>query len=218
MKYLAFRPLCTALIKAELYRAVTVKLEINTLFTPRATYFLAIFMTLLDNFWIFDVIVINRASLNGRLKVIFLLLLLLLLLLLVRKSMRFTRGDIAKIIKNFHPNKAHRHGMISVQKLKLFGESVLASFQLIFTSCLQSWTFSSEWLKKQVTVEKSGGEQFLQNHWLISLLLFCEKIFERLIYDKIIAHFIENDLISHNQLVFKSRDYCINHCYLLLMR
>ena len=62
--------------------------------------------------------------------------------------------------------------MISIRKIKLIGESVLASFELIFKSCLQSWTFTSEWLKRQVAVQKRGSKQFLENHWLISLLLF----------------------------------------------
>ena len=46
MRHLAFRVLFTALVKAELRRVFTVKLEINTLFTPKATDYLAIFMIL----------------------------------------------------------------------------------------------------------------------------------------------------------------------------
>ena len=44
MKYFAFGALFTALIKAELSRLFTVKLEINTLFTPKAIHSLAILM------------------------------------------------------------------------------------------------------------------------------------------------------------------------------
>ena len=38
MRYLAFRAFFTALIKVEFRRMLTVKLEINTLFTPKATF------------------------------------------------------------------------------------------------------------------------------------------------------------------------------------
>ena len=46
MRYLAFRVLFTALIKAELRRVFTVKIEINTFFTPKATHYLVILMIL----------------------------------------------------------------------------------------------------------------------------------------------------------------------------
>ena len=38
MRHLALRDLVPALIKAELHRVFTIKLEINTLFTPKATH------------------------------------------------------------------------------------------------------------------------------------------------------------------------------------
>lgn len=46
-KYFAFGALFTALIKAELRRVFTVKLEINTIFTPKETHSLTILMILL---------------------------------------------------------------------------------------------------------------------------------------------------------------------------
>ena len=46
MIHLVFRVFFTALIKAELRQVFTVKLEINTLFTPKATHSLAILMIL----------------------------------------------------------------------------------------------------------------------------------------------------------------------------
>ena len=38
MRHLALRDLFPALIKAELHRVFTIKLEINTFFTPKATH------------------------------------------------------------------------------------------------------------------------------------------------------------------------------------
>ena len=56
-------------------------------------------------------------------------------------SIPSTREDIAKVIKNFDPNKAQGHEMISIQMLKLCGDSVLPLVQLIVKSCPESGTF-----------------------------------------------------------------------------
>ena len=37
----------------------------------------------------------------------------------------FTKDDIAKIIKNFNPNKAHGFDMISIRMLKICGGSIM---------------------------------------------------------------------------------------------
>ena len=46
MRHFAFKVLFTALIKAKLRREFTVKLEINTVFTPKGTHSLTILMIL----------------------------------------------------------------------------------------------------------------------------------------------------------------------------
>ena len=51
-------------------------------------------------------------------------------------SILVTRADIVKIIKNLDPNKAHGHDIISIQMIKLCGDSVLPPLDLIFKSCL----------------------------------------------------------------------------------
>ena len=60
MRHLALRDLFPALIKAELHRVFTIKLEINTLFTPKATHSININDTVVSkifiNFWIYDAI------------------------------------------------------------------------------------------------------------------------------------------------------------------
>ena len=40
-------------------------------------------------------------------------------------AISFTKDDIAKIIKNFNPNKAHGFDMISIRMLKICGDSIL---------------------------------------------------------------------------------------------
>ena len=47
-------------------------------------------------------------------------------------NISFTKDDNAKIIKNLNPNKAHGFDMISIRILKICGDSVLKSLELIF--------------------------------------------------------------------------------------
>ena len=56
-------------------------------------------------------------------------------------SIPVTRADIAKIIQNLDPNKAHGHDMISILMLKPWSDSVLPILEFIFKSCLESVRF-----------------------------------------------------------------------------
>ena len=61
-----------------------------------------------------------------------------------------------------------------------------------------------------VPVHNRGNKQILKNYRPISLLPIADKIFKRLLYDRIFEFFIENNLISENQSGFKPDDSCIN--------
>ena len=126
-------------------------------------------------------------------------------------AITFTCDDIATLIKNLDPNKAHGHDMISICMLKLCGKSICKPLDLIFQSCIKQGKFPTEWKKANVVpVHKKGDEQILKNYRPVSLLPICRKIFERLIYKNLFEYFIENDLISQNQFGFKPGDSCIN--------
>ena len=65
-------------------------------------------------------------------------------------TISFTKDDIAKIIKNLNPNKAHGFDMISIRMLKIWGDSILKPLELIFKSCLENGKFPIEWKKANV--------------------------------------------------------------------
>ena len=65
-------------------------------------------------------------------------------------TISFTKDDIAKIIKNLNPNKAHGFDMISIRMIKNCGESILKPLELIFKSCLENGKFPIEWKKANV--------------------------------------------------------------------
>ena len=114
-------------------------------------------------------------------------------------AITFTCDDIATLVKNLYPNKAHGHDMISIRMLKLCGQSICTPPDLIFQSCIKQRKFPTEWKKANiVSVHKKGDKQILKNYRPVSLLPLCGKIFERLIYNSLFEYFIENDLISQN--------------------
>ena len=65
-------------------------------------------------------------------------------------AISFTKDDFAKIIKNLNPNKAHGFDMISIRILKIWGDSILKTLELIFKSGIESGKFPIEWKKANV--------------------------------------------------------------------
>ena len=57
-------------------------------------------------------------------------------------------------------------------------------FSLLFNSCLRDGVFRNDWKKANVIrVHKKGNKQLVSNYRPVSLLPFCSKIFEKLIYN-----------------------------------
>ena len=124
---------------------------------------------------------------------------------------KFVNNDIIKVIQNLNPNKAHDHDKISIRMLKLCGDLLYRTLELIFNDCLASGISPSDWKKGNIVpVYKKNDKQCLNNYRPISLLPICSKSFERLIFKKMLGFFIENGLISQHQSGFKPGDSCIN--------
>ena len=56
-------------------------------------------------------------------------------------------SNVAKIIRELDPNKAHGHAMISIRMLKICDESIAKPLEIISKSCIGKIQFSSEWKK-----------------------------------------------------------------------
>ena len=110
--------------------------------------------------------------------------------------------------------------MISFGTIKIYDTSMLIllyfyfymiPLKLIFQSCLESRKFPNEWKKANlVPVHNKSAKQILKTYRPISLLPIAGTIFERLLYDRMLEFFIENNLISKNQSGFRPGDSCIN--------
>ena len=59
-------------------------------------------------------------------------------------EINFSCGDIATLINNLDPNKAHGHDIISIRLLKLCGKSICKPLDLIFQSCMKQGKFPTE--------------------------------------------------------------------------
>ena len=73
-------------------------------------------------------------------------------------AITFSCDNTATLIKNFDPNKAHGHDMISIHMLKLSNKSICKPLDLIFQSCIKQGKFPTEW-KNVVAAHKKGDKQ-----------------------------------------------------------
>ena len=79
-------------------------------------------------------------------------------------SFQFTVNDIKNIINKLDTNQAHGH-MISICMIKLCGDSIYKTSEMIFKSCLDQWIFSVEWKKANVVpVYKMEDHQYVKNY------------------------------------------------------
>ena len=126
-------------------------------------------------------------------------------------TINFTADDIEKINVSFNSNKAHDHDNISISMLKVCGDTICKSPELIFKQALTTGVFPSEWKKgNMVLCYKKGDKQNLKNYRPVSVLPICGKMFKRLYLMNVKVFFLDNNLLSPNQSGFKPGDSCIN--------
>ena len=66
---------------------------------------------------------------------------------------------------------------------------------MIFTQCIETEVFPSEWKKANIVPIHKKGEKTLENYLPVSLLPICGKILGRLTFNKMFKFFIVNKLI-----------------------
>ena len=59
-------------------------------------------------------------------------------------TVNFSIDDIAKILQNLDPNKAHGHDKISIRMLQLCGNSICKPLALVFQQAMERGSFPSE--------------------------------------------------------------------------
>ena len=118
---------------------------------------------------------------------------------------------ISKITNNLDLKKSLQSRYAPYKNDKIVGNSNCKPLLTIFNDWLKKGTLPADWEKAHVVpVHKKGDQQFLKNHWPISLLSICSKNFERLICSELVNFFTDNKLISPNQFGFRPADSCVN--------
>ena len=118
---------------------------------------------------------------------------------------------IHEILSKLDINKSHGCDNISSRMLKLSAATVCKPLSIIYRNCLLKGVFPSVWKLADVTpIHKKNEKNIISNYRPISLLPICSKVFEKIIYDTLYAHVIENKLISWRQSGFIKSDSTIN--------
>ena len=108
-------------------------------------------------------------------------------------TITFTEYDILGVIRKLRPNKAHGDDQISICRLQICNKTIWKSLHFIFSSCIESGIFQTEWkMAIVVPIHKGDDKQNVKNYLTVSLLPVFRKIFECLIYSEMYSFFIEN--------------------------
>ena len=132
-------------------------------------------------------------------------------------SVLINSDDILSLIRNVDPNKSNGPDLITGHMLQLSDKSIVLPLKLIFFNILKTGTYSLLWKLANVTpVHKKNDKQIIKNYRPISLLPLCGKIFEKIIFNALYQHLVENNLITRNQSGFVPLDCTTSqHLYLI---
>ena len=128
-----------------------------------------------------------------------------------------TNENIKNILIGLKANKAHGYDNISVNMIKLCGDSLVVPLKLIFNNILRTAKFPNQWKRANVTpVHKKESKQLIKNYRPISLLPIFAKVFEKIIFMHLYNHLIKNKLITTNQSGFRPGDSVTNQLIYLV--
>ena len=128
-----------------------------------------------------------------------------------------SNDDVNNILKALKLNKAHGPDDISVNMIKLCGESICTPLRIIFQNIIDTGTFPDQWKEANVTpVHKKKDKQTVSNYRPISLLPLFAKIFERIVFKNLYNYLKSNNLITKNQSGFTPGDSGTNQLISLI--
>ena len=126
-------------------------------------------------------------------------------------TISFKDSDITSIIKSLKPTKAHGADDISIRLIQLCGDSITFPLTLIFKFSLMNDTCPDTWKMANITpVHKKEEKLIVKNYRPISLLPIFAKVFEKLLFNLLFAHFHDNNLFTKCQCGFMPDDSCIS--------
>jgi len=121
------------------------------------------------------------------------------------KSGYTSTKEIENIIKSLKTKNAHGYNEISVTVLKWSAPFTSSPLTYIFNKSLEMGSFPSR-LKYSTVIPifKAGDKLNIPNFRPISLLVSFSKIFKKIIYTRIYAHVVQNQILADEQYRFRS--------------
>ena len=125
-------------------------------------------------------------------------------------TISFKDSGITSIIKSLKPTKAHGADNISIRMIKLCCDSITLPLTPIFKSSLRNDIFPATWkMANLIPVHKKRRKKYSEKLQTNNLLLIFAKVFERLLFNTLFAHFHDNDFFTKCQSGFVPGDSCI---------
>ena len=132
-------------------------------------------------------------------------------------TLEFSNELIIKILSSLKTNKAHGPDDISVNMIRLCGNSLTVPLKMIFDNIIRTGRFPEQWKRANVTpVHKKEDKHLIKNYRPISLLPIFAKVFEKIVFDNLYNHLVINHLITKNQSGFRPGDSGTNQLIYLV--
>ena len=116
-------------------------------------------------------------------------------------EVRVTEPEVLKILNRLDTSKSTGPDKVPNKLLKMCALIIAKPLSKLFNKSLQSGKFPSSWKKACVTpiFKRKGSNSDPTNYRPISLLPNISKILEKLVFNKIYGHIVENELLSEKQ-------------------
>jgi Notch-like protein len=125
-------------------------------------------------------------------------------------------GEILKIIKNFAWKNSQGFDEIPLKLLKISAPFIASPLCYIINKSLSAGIFPDR-MKYSIIVplHKKGDTKNVANFRPISLLLSFSKIFEKVVYKRLLKHFQDNNILSNDQFGFRNNSSTTNAIFKL---
>ena len=115
-------------------------------------------------------------------------------------------NEVENVIINMQSKNSYGHDGISSKMLKICCPLISEPLTNVFNNCVKTGIFPDEFKVAKVNpLHKDGNVNEYGNYRPISLLPSLAKVFERIIYNRIINYFEHFELLNANQFGFRSK-------------
>ena len=126
-------------------------------------------------------------------------------------TIQTTPHEVFKILNKLNPNKASGPDLINNRILKESAVSLCEPLSDLFNKSFITGHFPRSWKCANVTpIHKKGCRQTKSNYRPISLLSNISKVQERIVYNRLYQHCLNNNLLTERNSGFKQMDSTIN--------